>query len=93
MQVELDPRLEALIRQKVETGNYREAGEVIREAIHLMDERDRRLQQLRAELAIALAQMERGELIEFTPELLERLSCEAEENARIGKSVKDAVKP
>ena len=93
MHVELDPRLEALIRHKVDAGDYRDAGEVIREAIRLLDERDRRLQQLRAELSIALGQMERGELIEFTPELLERLSREAEENARNGKPVKDAVKP
>ena len=93
MHVELDPQLEALIRRQVEAGDYRDAGEVIREAIRLMDERDRRVQQVRADFSIALAQMERGELIEFTPELVDRLSREAEENARIGKPVKDAVKP
>ena len=93
MHVELEPRLEGLIRQKVEAGDYRDTGEVIGEAIRLLDERDRRVRQLRAELAVALAQMERGELIEFTPELLDRLSREAEENARNGEPVKDAVKP
>jgi antitoxin ParD1/3/4 len=93
MQVEIDERLEAVIRRKVAIGGYRDAAEVIQEAIDLMEERDRRLERLRAEIAIGVAQIERGELIEFTPELLERLSREAEENARLEKPIKDAVKP
>ncbi|MGH2530690.1 MAG: type II toxin-antitoxin system ParD family antitoxin [Thermomicrobiales bacterium] len=93
MQVELDPQVAGLIRQQIESGQYHDASEVVREAMRLMVERDRRLQQLRAEVAIGLEQIERGELIDFTPELLDELSREAEENARNGKPVKDAVKP
>jgi hypothetical protein len=40
-----------------------------------------------------LEQIERGEVIEFTPELLEELVREAEENMRLGKPVRSAVRP
>jgi antitoxin ParD1/3/4 len=93
MQVDLDPRVAGLIRQQVESGQYHNASEVVGEAMRLMLERDRRLQQLRAEVAIGVEQFERGEVVDFTLELLDELSREAEENARKGKPVKDAVKP
>ena len=93
MNLSLDTSSETLIRQKVESGLYRDAGEVVREALRLLDERDRRAEALRAELRIGLDQVEHGELIDYTPELLEELSCQAEDDARDGKPIKDAVKP
>ncbi|MGH2560955.1 MAG: type II toxin-antitoxin system ParD family antitoxin [Thermomicrobiales bacterium] len=93
MQVDIDSQVAGLIQQQIESGDYHDATEVVREAVRLMAERNRRLQQLRAEIAIGVEQIGRGELIDFTPELLDELSREAEENARIGKPVKDAVKP
>ena len=54
MNVSLTPQLEDLIKKKVESGLYGSASEVIREALRLLDERDRlhtmRLEQLRAEI-------------------------------------------
>ena len=51
MNVNLTPQLEALVRQKVESGLYGSASEVVREALRLLDEQDRlraaRLEQLR----------------------------------------------
>jgi putative addiction module CopG family antidote len=91
MQGDLDPQLAALIRQNVESGGYLDADEVIREALRLLDEHDRK--RLRAELQIGFDQIERGELVDFTPELLDQLVRESEENARNGKPIKDAVKP
>ena len=93
MNLSLDTSSETLIRQKVESGLYRDAGEVVREALRLLDERDRRAEALRAELRIGLDQVEHGELIDYTPELLEELSRQAEDDARDGKPIKDAVKP
>ncbi|HET8524825.1 MAG TPA: hypothetical protein VFL82_16460 [Thermomicrobiales bacterium] len=58
-----------------------------------MRDRERRLQELRADIAVGLEQIERGEVIEFTPELLEELVREAEENMRLGKPVRSAVRP
>ncbi|HEX8816975.1 MAG TPA: type II toxin-antitoxin system ParD family antitoxin [Terriglobales bacterium] len=38
--VNLTPQLEELVRQKVASGLYNSASEVVREALRLMDERD-----------------------------------------------------
>jgi antitoxin ParD1/3/4 len=93
MNVSLTPQLEEMIHQKVETGLYNNASEVVREALRLLDERDRRLQWLRAEIAIGEEQMARGELITFTRERFEQIKREARESALSGEPVKDAVKP
>ena len=51
MNVNLTPQLEEMVRQKVASGLYTSASEVIREALRLMDEQDRvravKLEQLR----------------------------------------------
>ena len=58
MHVSLPPQLEELVRQKVESGAYYTAGEVIVEALWLLDARDRlreiKLQELRKEIQIGL---------------------------------------
>ena len=41
MNVNLTPQLEELVRAKVSSGMYTSASEVVREALRLMDERDR----------------------------------------------------
>ena len=54
MHVSLTPKLEELVRGKVETGLYNSASEVVREALRLLEERDRlkeiRLDELRKEI-------------------------------------------
>ncbi len=59
MQVDLDPHIVALIRDKVASGRYHGPGAVFREAVLQMDERDQRLQRLQAEIAIGVEQTER----------------------------------
>ncbi len=92
MTVTLTPRLEAFIRQQVESGRYADANEVVEEALRLLEDRDR-LDRLRAEVAKGFEQLDRGEGVLYTPELMERLKREADENARTGKPIRDAVKP
>ena len=84
MQVDLDAQLAVLIRSQVESGRYADANDVIREAVQLLAERDR-VRRLRASLAEADGQIDRGEYVVWTPDLLEELSQEAEELARQGK--------
>ena len=93
MSVTLSPELEAIIRDKVDRGLYATPDDAIAVAVRLLDEHDRRLAWLRAELAIGEEQEKRGELIELTSALLDQLIREAEENALEGKPFKDAVKP
>jgi len=54
MNVNLTPQLEDLVRSKVASGLYTSASEVVREALRLMDERDRlrdaKLEQLRNDI-------------------------------------------
>jgi len=65
MNVSLTPELEELVNQKVVSGMYHSASEVIREALRLLKEQDElrqyRLEQLRKEIAIGLEQLDRGE--------------------------------
>ena len=41
MNVTLTPELEALVKRKVESGSYESSVEVIREALRLLEERDK----------------------------------------------------
>ncbi len=91
MNVTLTPELEALVERKLGEGGYRDASEVIQEALQLLAERDA-YDRLRAELQIGLDQIRRGETVEYTPELMQRLMREAEEDVRHGRPVKDAVR-
>lgn len=42
MNISLTPRLETLVKNKVESGLYGSASEVMRDALRLLEERDRR---------------------------------------------------
>jgi putative addiction module CopG family antidote len=77
MSVQIAPDIEAKIRDKVETGNYTDPNAVLREAMALLEERDRK----HAWLLEALAEGEKGEAIEFTPERMELIRQRARENA------------
>ncbi len=54
MNISLTPQLEELVKTKVASGLYGSASEVLREALRLLEERDRlhalRIDQLRAEI-------------------------------------------
>jgi antitoxin ParD1/3/4 len=66
MNVSLTPELEQLINQKVSTGMYHSASEVIREALRLLKEHDDlrkiRHKELRHEIAIGMDQIKKGEI-------------------------------
>ena len=68
MNVSLTPELEALVNEKVRSGLYGSASEVIREGLRLLREQDAlreaRLEELRREVARGVAQADRGELVE-----------------------------
>lgn len=54
LNINLTPQLEALVRQKVSSGRYNSASEVVREALRLMEAQDQlhavKLQQLRRDI-------------------------------------------
>jgi antitoxin ParD1/3/4 len=66
MNVSLSPELERLVREKVDSGLYPTEGDVIEEALRLLENRDRlraiRREELREEMAVGIEQTDRGEV-------------------------------
>lgn len=56
MNVHLTPELEVLVQSRVQTGRYDSASEVVREALRLMEERDRLFELHRDEMRKKIAQ-------------------------------------
>ncbi len=92
MNVSLTPQLEAKIHERVESGRYASASEVVREALRLLEEREQ-LEHLRSLLAVGLEEAQRGELIEFTPELMEEIARDAHEQFLRGEEPDPDVCP
>ena len=65
MNVHLTPTLETLVHSKVKTGRYNSASEVVREALRLLEERDKirqlQIRELRKKINAGWASLERGE--------------------------------
>lgn len=70
MHVSLTEKLEKIVREKVSSGLYNNASEVIREALRLMLKSDEveslKLERLREAVAIGAEQAERGEFVKQT---------------------------
>ena len=92
MTVTLTPQLEAKIRQRVESGRYPDASDVVGEARRLLEEREK-LEHLRSLLEVGLKQARRGELIEFTPERAKEIHRRAKEAILRGDEPKPDVCP
>ncbi|HEX2077399.1 MAG TPA: type II toxin-antitoxin system ParD family antitoxin [Longimicrobium sp.] len=67
MNVSLTPELERLVEEKVESGKYKSASEVVRHALRLLSredaEHEARLEALRRDVDVGIAEIERGEAI------------------------------
>lgn len=61
MNVSLTPELEQFVADKVTSGMYQTASEVIREGLRLLNERDQRLDALRRDVRAGFEAVERGE--------------------------------
>ena len=90
MNVSLTKELEALVQKKVKNGFYHTASEVVRDALRLLEERDRlyqvRLQELRTQVKKGLDQLDRGEGTPLDPDALkQRLKKEVARKKRRGR--------
>lgn len=65
MNVSLTPELEEMIHERVRSGRYTSASEVVREALRLLVDRDElrqlRLEEIRGKVAEGLDSLDRGE--------------------------------
>ena len=68
MNVSLTPQLEKLVSDRVESGRYNSASEVVREALRLLQERDEvrevQLQGLRSKIVEGLDSLDRGDWVD-----------------------------
>lgn len=92
MNVNLTPHLEAMVREKVASGRYNNSSEVVREALRLMEEQDTR-DRLRAALAVGLEDLARGAVVPWTPDFMDQLNREADEEERLRLPISDDVTP
>jgi antitoxin ParD1/3/4 len=96
----LPPQFEAMIQEKVESGQFGDASEVVLEALRLLEEHDRelaedqeRLERLRAALTIGQEQLDRGEGRLYTPELRAEIRATARRKLAEGALPNDDVVP
>ena len=86
MNVSLTPELEKLVNDKVSSGMYQTASEVIREALRALQQRDqlreRELQAIREKIDRGLEQIERGEYIEYDERTVKDLAEEVKTRGR-----------
>jgi antitoxin ParD1/3/4 len=93
MAIQIPADIEARIQQKVADGAFPDAAEVIREAMRLLDQQERQLEEFRAKFRSGLDQLDRGEGIPFTPELMSKIRREVAERYRRGEQPNPDVCP
>jgi antitoxin ParD1/3/4 len=86
MNISLTPKLETLVRNKVKSGLYNNASEVIREALRVLDQRDR-YEKLKSEVAKGFQQIERGETVPYNMRAAKKAARAGLKSGRRLKSV------
>ena len=83
MNVSLTPELERLVSDKVQTGMYQTASEVVREALRLLKERDEwKLEQLRGEVRAGFEQIEQSDHTEHRSDGMGELARDIKRQGR-----------
>lgn len=77
MNVSLTPELDSWVHQKVKSGFYNSASEVVRESLRFLRERELHketlMESLRTELRVGIKQIDTGLFEEFTEKTLDRI--------------------
>jgi antitoxin ParD1/3/4 len=85
MNIHLTLELEKLIQSKVESGCYSSASEVVREALHILEQRDEvfaiRKEEIRTQIEEGWQSAKRGELVDGD-EVFDRIDAELEAMGR-----------
>ena len=93
MHVNLSTEMESYIKGKVGSGFYGNATEVIRDAIRRMQAEEERISAFRAAVAKGDAELDRGEGIAYSPELMESITQTALKDMRGDKPIDPDVLP
>jgi len=89
MSTSIPPEFESYLTEAVSAGRYASPEDAVREAFHLLQERDRRHEALHRDVKEGFDQLERGEYIELDEEGLRSLG---EEIKRRGRERYEAAK-
>ena len=89
MNISLAPELEDLIHQKVESGRYNSASEVIGKALRLLEEQElqgaKRLEEIKHEIALGLKDLDEGRSMPLNEQTLETIKSRIRERASANK--------
>jgi antitoxin ParD1/3/4 len=78
---------EHYIKGKVESGFYTSENEVVRDAVCRMREEEERMARFQAAVRIGDEQIERGETVSYSKELMEQTGQRAVQRAKQGKKI------
>lgn len=78
---------EHYIKGKVESGFYTSENEVVRDAVRRMREEDERIARFQAAVRNGDEQIELGETVLYSKELMEQIEQRAVQNAKQGKKI------
>lgn len=84
MNLNLGEHFETMVRDKVKSGRYTNASEVVRQALREMEIRDRNLARLREAVAEGKADVAAGRVFDWTETTLDEIQAEADEADRLG---------
>jgi len=82
MNISLTPALEKLVDEKVSSGMYQTASEVVREGLRLLKERDEEMQRLRQDIQEGIDAIERGDYKEYDLDSIHLLAEEVKAGGR-----------
>jgi antitoxin ParD1/3/4 len=92
MNISLTPELERFVNQKVESGKYQTASEVVRDGLRLLLEREelhhKKLEDLRRDIAVGLDQADQGKVAPFNEETIARVKARARQRQQARRTGK-----
>jgi Arc/MetJ-type ribon-helix-helix transcriptional regulator len=91
--LKLNPKTIAIIQEKVDSGLYNDADDVVLTALKKLDEQERDYLALKESLLLAEAEFARGEGIQLTPEVFEEIKRRGKEKAAAGHQPSRDVRP
>lgn len=82
MNVSLTPELEQVVNEKVSSGQYQTANEVVREGLRLLIERDQRAESLRRDIRAGFDAVVRGDYSDFDAATIHKLADRVKSRGR-----------
>ena len=90
MNVSLTTELERWVEEKVNTGLYRSASELVRDSLRLLRERDqqrrRMVEDLRADVLVGMEQLDRGQARPFTAGVIDQVKTHGRNRGRCAEA-------